>query len=277
MAKLHSPQHSTRTPSKVRPVLISQMRVPPALVTQRPFRKAHGDYLAANLDLNKLGYPIINRRDGINWVLDGQHRIHALRANGFENDVLDCEVYEDLTDAEMADIFLGRDARRAVSPFDRFHVACTAGHRRESDIRRAVETQGLKVSQSQEEGSVGAIAALGKVYDRAGDVVLGQVLRTIKNAYGGDSGAFDARMIEGLGFVFNRYNGRTSEKEMAARLATTPHGYRGLLRRAEAQRLRTGNQKSQCVAATVVEIYNRGLGPRAKNRLPSWWKEAGDR
>lgn len=277
MAKQHTQQsRSNRTPSKIRPVPISQMRIPPALVTQRQFRKSHGDRIAADLDLNKLGHPIINHRDGIYWVLDGQHRVYALRQNGFEKDVLDCEVYENLTDAEMADIFLGRDARRAVNPFDKFHVACTAGYRRESDIRRSVETQGLKVSQSQEEGSVGAIAALGKVYDRSGDTVLGQVLRTIKNAYGGDSGAFDGRVIEGIGLVYNRYNGRTNEKDMAARLAATQHGYRGLLRRAEAQRLRTGNQKAQCVAATVVDIYNKGVGPTSKQRLPSWWKEAAE-
>lgn len=81
-------------------------------------------------------------------------------------------------------------------------------------------------------------------------------------------------MVEGLGLVFNRYNGRTSEKELAARLAATPHGVRGLLRRANTQRERTGGQKAQCVAASVVEIYNKGIGPRAASRLPAWWKEA---
>lgn len=249
------------------------MRIPPALVVQRVFRKAHGDALAADLDLNKLGYPIINHRAGVYWVLDGQHRVYALKANGFEQDNLDCEVYEDLTDQEMADIFLGRDARRAVNPFEKFHVACTAGWPRENDIRRTVEAQGLKISKRQEENCVGAVAALGKVYDRAGDVVLGQVLRTIKGAYSGDAKAFDQEIIEGLGLVFNRYNGRTNEKDLAARLSAAQHGVRGLLRRAASQRERTGNQKAQCVAATVVEIYNRGAGPRAAVRLPSWWKD----
>ena len=264
---------STRRPSKIRPVPIAQMRVPPALVTQRQFRKAHGDEIAADLDLNKLGFPIINHRNGVYWVLDGQHRIYALKSNGFEKDVLDCEVYEDLSDSEMADIFLGRDDRRAVSPFDKFHIACTANHERETAIRRTVESQGLKVSQRREEGCVGAVSALGRVYDRAGDVVLGQVLRTIKNAYTGDPAAFDSQVIEGLGLVFNRYNGRTNDKELAARLGSTPQGVRGLLRRAESQRERTGNQKAQCVAAAAVDIYNKGFGPRDAHRLPAWWKE----
>lgn len=265
----------SRRPSKIRPVSIAQMRVPPALVTQREFRKAHGDAIAAALDLNKLGYPIINHRDGIYWVCDGQHRIYALRENGFEKDNLDCEVYEGLSDSEMAEIFLGRDDRRAISPYDKFHVACTAGRQRENDIRRVVESNGLKISRTKEENCIGAIAALGKVYDRSGDVVVGQVVRTIKNAYGGDATAFDGAVIDGLGLVFNRYNGRTNERELVSRLSDTSHGMRGLLRRAEVQRERTGNSKSQCVAATVVDIYNKGLGARDAKRLPSWWKEAG--
>ena len=268
-------QH-TRRPSKIRPVPIDKMRTPPALVTQREFRKAHGDKLAAELDLNKLGFPIINHRDGVYWILDGQHRIYALKENGFSGDVLDCEVYDNLSDADMADIFLGRDDRRAVSPFDRFHVACTAGHVRETAIRRAVETQGLKISRRREEGCIGCVGALAKVYDfagggRAGETVLGQVLRTIKHAYSADPIAFDQSVIEGLGLVYHRYNGRTSEADLASRLGSSSHGVRGLLRRAEATRERTGNQKSHCVAATVVDVYNRGLGPRAKDRLPSWW------
>lgn len=272
-------QPNTRRPSKIRPVPINQMRVPPALVTQREFRKAHGDRIAADLDLNKLGYPIINHRDGHYWVLDGQHRIYALKQNGFTSDVLDCEVYENLTDEEMADIFLGRDSRKAIAPFDKFHVACTAGYNRETGIRRAVETQGVRVGRNKEENTVSAIGALGKVYDKAGggkngEVVVGQVVRTIRNAFGGDPAGFDRSLIEGIGLVFNRYNGLTKEKDLASRLAA--RGVRGLLQRAESQRLRTGNLKGQCIAATVVEVYNRGLGPRANDRLPSWWKHAED-
>jgi len=265
----------SRKPSKIRPVPIQQMRTPPALVCQREFRQAHADQIAAALDLNKLGYPIINHRDGINWIVDGQHRVDALRQNGFEKDVLDCEVYEDLSDAEMAEIFLGRDARKPIPLYDKFHVACTAGRKRERDIQRAIEVNGQKIGRNREDG-ISALGAVGKVYDRSGEVVLGQVIRTINLAFGGDSMAFDRDVIEGLGLVYNRYNGRTNEKQLGAKLGALRQGARELLRKAESTRAKTGNLKKQCVAAAVVDIYNRGEGTRSKDRLPSWWKEAAD-
>jgi hypothetical protein len=57
-------------------------------------------------------------------------------------------------------------------------------------------------------------------------------------------------------------------------LSTLRQGARELLRKAEAIRVRTGSQKKQCVAAAVVDLYNKSEGPRSKDRLPSWWKEA---
>jgi hypothetical protein len=265
-------QKSTRRPSKVYDVPLGKMRVPPALVTQRQFRKAHGDKLAAELDLNKLGLPVLNHRDGVFWVLDGQHRLYALKQFGFsDNDVLPCEVYEQLSDAEMADIFLGRDDRRAVSPYDKFHVSCTAGHRRELDIRRAVESNGLVVGQVREENTVSAVGALGKVYDKAGESVLGKTLRTLRKAYNGDPTAFDRAMIEGLGLTFHRYNGKINDGEMVEALGSNT--VRSLLRRAEAQRERTGNQQAQCVASAIVDLYNKGRGPRDGKRLTPWWRE----
>lgn len=261
-----------RTPSKVRPVPLGMMRIPPALVTQREFRQAHADRICAELDLDKLGFLIINHRDDIYWVVDGQHRVAALKQFGFsDKDAFDCEVYEDLTDAEAAEVFLGRDKRKPIPVFDKFFVACTAGRKRENDIRRSVESNGQKISREREHG-ISSVGALGKVYDRSGDVVLGQVVRAINLGFPSDPLGFDAAILEGLGLLFNRYNGKTNERDLGRRLADLKGGARTLMQRAETIRLRTGNQKKQCVAAAVVDIYNKGKAPLAKDRLPSWWK-----
>jgi hypothetical protein len=261
----------TRKPFKVRPVLMSSIRVP--TTAQREYRPGWSAEIAANIDFNKLGFPIVNLRDGIAWLLDGQHRFRALLQfdPSLETTSIDCECYENLTDAEMAEMFLGRNDRKPVPPIDKFYVSLTAERKRERDIERAVMSNGQKVSRNRDEG-ITCVGALGSVYDRAGDVVLGQVVRTINLGFSGDPLGFDRSIIEGLGLVFNRFNGKTSEKQLAHRLGELRRGAREVLLKAEDMRVKTGQQKKQCVAAVIVDIYNKGEGS-AKGRLPSWWKE----
>jgi hypothetical protein len=134
--------------------------------------------------------------------------------------------------------------------------------------------QGLKVSHASEDNCISAVGSLGKVYDRSGEVVLAKTLRTIKNAYGGDHASFHQSIIVGVGLVFSRYENKANERYLAEALAMESHGYRGLLRKAEGQRDRTGNDKAQCVAAAVVEIFNKRAA--RPHKLPSWWKLADD-
>jgi len=251
------------------------MRVPNAC--QRDLRPGRVDYLVKNFDEQMFGYPVVNWRDGVYWIIDGQHRLVCARhVYGIEDQdrkqTIECVVYENLTDQEMAEMFDRMNDRLSVHPFDKFKVRCTAERQRETSILRTVESQGLKVSQQRVKGAVGAVNALGRVYDRAGDVVLGQALRTIRDAYDSDHAAFDRALIEGIGLVFNRYNGRTDEKRLAEALSGVKNGVRGLIQRAEAQRVRTGNTKVQCLAAAVVEVYNQRR--KGRERLQSWWKSS---
>ena len=248
------------------------MRVPKAGTAQRPFSKAHGDTLAAHLDLEKVGYPVINLANGVPWILDGQHRIYALRQNGFGNEELECEVYEHLSEREMADRFLGRNSMKAVKAFDRFQVAVTAGHAREAAIHRLVDEAGLKISSSGESGYIRAVTALIHVYEQHGATGLSQTLRTIRDAYDGDPAAFAQPVIEGVGLVYGRYNSRTDEAALIAALGRMKQGVHGLFRRAQLHRERTGKNQPQCVAAAVVDTLNRGA--RGKARLPGWWTAA---
>lgn len=254
------------------------MRVPPALVTQRPFIQGHGDYLAAELDLNKLGHPVLNHRDGVYLILDGQHRIYALKANGFDGvDVVECDVYENLNDAEMARMFLGLNTRRAVNPMSNFHIAVTGKMERETAILSVVESLHLKVGRAMDDNTVGSVGTLAKIYDRWGVGILKQTLRTVQQAWGGSANSFQQSILEGLALIYSRYGSKVGEMRMVESLGKATYGVRGILTRAASQRERTGNQKAQCVASTMVDIYNKSVkGPRSQFKLPSWWKQVDD-
>jgi hypothetical protein len=249
--------------------------VPLAKVTvsdmnQRQRNDARVDHLLNDFDIDQIGYPVLNERGGLYYIIDGQHRLEALKrwlGPGWETQKVACAVYPGLTEAEEAEMFLRHNDVLQVRAFDKFKVAVSAGRADESAIKKTVEKQGLHISHTRSAGGISAVGVLRNIYARSDAHVLGQALRIIRDAYG-DAG-FEASVIDGMGHLCKRYAGVLDEQSAKERLSTARGGVKGLLNRAAEIRLRTGNVRGQCVAAAAVDI-NSGRGG---TKLPSWWRE----
>ena len=253
--------------AKLRWIPIAKMKVNP--VAQRSENPARVDHIAVNLDLEQLGTPTVNERDGWFYINDGQHRIAALKQIGFGDLSVQCWTYVGLSEEHEAERFLKLNDTLPVLPFPKFRAAITAGRERESEIDRVVRAQGLVVSGDAIPGAIKAVGTLGRVYDRSGSVVLGRTLRIIRDAYG-DAG-LEAPVVDGIGLLCARYNGDLDDQLAVRKLSDAHGGVNGLVNRANELRLQTGNAKGQCVAAAAVEFINRGRGG---TKLRPWWKDA---
>lgn len=249
-------------------VPITLMAVAP--LGQRELNQSRVDHLVAAFDLEKIGTPTVSKRGGVWYVIDGQHRIEALRAIGWGDQRIQCWAYEGLTEPEEAEKFLGLNDYLAVNALAKFRVAVQAGRDVECDVDRIVRSQGLVVSKDKISGGIGAVGTLLRVYDRSGSAILRQTLAVVRDAYG-DPG-MEAAVIDGLGLFCQRYASDMDAEVVVARLSSSHGGVNGLLGAAENLRRTTGNQKNHCVAAAAVEIINRGRGGK---KLPSWWREDG--
>lgn len=254
--------------AKLRWVPIAKMKVNP--LAQREVNQARIDHLAVEFDPEQVGTPTVNERDGSFYIIDGQHRIEAMRQMGWNDQQIQCWTYVGLSEEDEAERFLKLNDTLVVLPFAKYRAAITAGRSRETEIDRVVRAQGLVVSADKIPGAIRAVGTVGRLFDRAGSVVLGRTLRIIRDAYG-DSG-LEAPVIDGLGLLCQRYNGELDDVVAVTKLASANGGVNGLLNRAQELRLSTGNAKGQCVAAAAVEFINRGRGGHKK--LRSWWKDA---
>ena len=240
----------------------------PSPLAQREFRPSWAKELAAKFNLEGMGFPVVNHREDHFYIIDGQHRIAALRELGFEKDTIQCEMYEGLSIEEECEMFLERNTRKAVPAGDRFKVAVNAGREDEAAIDRAVRLQGLHTSSQRGNGGISAVSTLGKVYRRQGAAGLGKMLRVVRDAFG-DAG-YDQWVMDGVSLCLHRYDGQINEEELARKLGDIAGGVNGLLGAAYKLRAQIGQPKSQCVAATVADIYNRGRGGK---KLAPWWRE----
>lgn len=253
---------------------LSQIKV--SEVAQRDLNQARVDRILANLDLEQIGTPTVNQRADDTtalYVIDGQHRVAALRAF-FEDDPdikVQCWTYFGLTEEQEAERFLKLNDALTVTAFAKFRVGVTAGREVESDIDRIVRANGCVVSQDNLPGAIGAVGALRTIYTRTGPSVLARTIRVVNGAY--SSTGLDSVVLLGVAFAIDRYAKDIDDERLANQLGRVDKGARGLVQQAETYRLRTGNLKSHCLAAAVVDAYNAGLGPRAGKRIPSWWKD----
>lgn len=242
---------------------------------QRDLNMSRVNRILANLDLEQIGTPVVNQRpDGSVYVIDGQHRIAALR-KFFEDDPdinVQCWTYFDLDEDQEAECFLKLNDTLRVSAFSKFRVGVAAGREIESDIDRIVRANGCVVSQDNIPGAIGAVSALTKIYTRTGP---GNLARTISTAYSAYADAgLENSVLLGIAFALDRYGRQIDNARLVKQLGRVPRGAKALIEDGERYRLRTGNLKSHCIAAAVVDIYNAGLGPRSATRIPSWWKDA---
>ncbi len=231
------------------------------------YRQSRVDHIAANLDLEQIGAPVVSHRDGVYWIIDGQHRMAALKAIGWGDQQVQCWTYDGLTEAEEAERFLKLNDTLSVNAITKFRVGVEAGRAVECDINRVVLSQGLVISQSKMPGAIGAIGTVRRIYDRGGPTVLRETLATVRDAYG-DPG-MDAAVLDGIGYLVQRYAGELDLSRAVTKLAGAHAGVHGLLGRAENIRKQVGNARGQCVAAAAVDIINAGKGGK---KLPSWWR-----
>ncbi len=231
---------------------------------QREFRKHRAEYLAATFNLEGMGFVVASLHDGVWFIIDGQHRVAALKLVGFsDDDVIQCECYENMTLEQDAELFLQRDDYLNVAALDKFRIAVVAGREVEVEIDQCVRNQGLKVGGN----GIQAVRALIEAHRRTGLMGLGKTLRIIRDAYG--ERGFEGAVIQGTALTIQRYNGKLDEDQMIKALSGATGGLNGLLTQANKTRETLGQSKAQCIAATEISYYNR-VG---KSRVPGWWKE----
>lgn len=238
---------------------------------QRDLKRHRVDKInSAGFDPELMGYPVVSHREGHYWVLDGHARIEALKTwlGDWQEQQVQCRVFEGLTEEGEADIFLELNNFTQVSAFSKFKNAVTANRLIETDINRIIVGHGLVVSrETTRDDSISCVSALVRVYRRSGALVFAQALRVTRDSYG--KPGFEAAVIDGLGLLCTRYNGQLVEADAIRKLSGVRGGVNGLLGRAQTIRKSTDAALNESVAAAAVEIIN---GAKGGVKLRPWFK-----
>ncbi len=253
---------------------IAEMKVDPR--AQRLLRRVWVKRHVSQFDANQIGTIVISRRKDLSlWTIDGQHRVELLRAVGWGDQAVYCEIFEGLTIQEEAALFLKCNDKISVRTFDKFQVSLTEQDETACAIAKIVTSVGLSIAEGNRDGSVSAVSALlhlhggaGVSSEQDGAAALKKTLQTINAAWGNPAANFQGQVIEGIGLIHLRYGAKVDQGSLVATLSKVGGGAVGLLGQAKGLRETHGGSLPYSVGAAIVLRYNRG---RRAGKLDSWW------
>ena len=231
---------------------------------QRNISEKHIEITAQNFDLYQINPIKVSRRNGTNYVFNGQHTIEiiALVSNSRETPVW-CMVYDDLEYKQEADIFANQmKYTKPLSAYEIFIANIEADNDKQVLIKALVEDYGLCISSKPQPGGICAVATIERIYDRYGSEVLETTLRLILGTWEGVAQSLSANMLSGVARLVYCYNSDIKETLFKEKLSRVSCKEIGRL----AKDRRNG---SLGYSEAILQIYNKKnhSNPLRQNKL----------
>lgn len=233
---------------------------------------------AADFNIYQINPVKVSRRDGINYVFDGQHTVEIIAlVSGSRDTPVWCMVYEDLYYEHEADIFANQQKyTKNLTPYEIFAANVEAGNPKQLMIKSLVESYGLFISPSSGAGALTAVGSLEYIHDKYGYHTLDLTLRLAIGTWEGENGSFSSQLLKGIALllytfgdnlredVFKEKVGRISLRELCRTAREFRNGSRGYaIAMANEYNRKTkyplhisklyGNKKRQSVALLIDE------------------------
>jgi hypothetical protein len=247
---------TSKTEADYSPIPISHMDVytyNDILIYQRIINPKQIKEMVADWKPNSVGTPEVSFRNGVYWLIDGNHRRVAAAQLGFTH--LDCKVHTDLTIDEEARMFVTMNGKRTAPSIGDLFKAKLAYHDASAvALRNTIENEcglQLKLNGKSTETGIPLTATLYKMWENGGHDEFKKTIETIKSIWLGYPKAWNSGFIIGVNhflYVHPQVPFAEFEKKLCV---TTPNG---VIMRASGSL--TGNMNSQTIYRILVDYYN---------------------
>jgi len=231
---------------------------------QRPTHPTQVANIVKRFDEAKLGTLTVSMRDSVAYLVDGNHRICALRTLGYTHAL--CLVLDGLSVMDEANFFRTQDKdKRFLRPMDLFKAGLVAEDEQCLKINEIVKSNGLQISKAHNSfNEIAAINTLFEIYNNYGSRVLNATLRLIVQSWRGLSKATQSECLLGVAEFVKRYGMIDFAERLDSKFTIVWNHYTESLQTRGVGGHKTNREK---FCRVLVEQYNRGYPPTSKKRL----------
>ena len=237
---------------------------------QRNLSISHVNRTAENFDLYQINPVKVSRRNGINYVFNGQHTIETVaQVSGSRETPVWCMIYDDLKYEEEADIFANQMRfTKQLTPFEVFNANLEAGNEEQLTIKELVESYDLKLYHNMRQGCICAVSALESIFSKYGYHTLDQTLYLVVATWEGDAVSLSANILKGVAKLIATYGEDLRLEAFAERLSKV----------SPKEITRSGKERNSGAlgfAEAILGYYNRRIRyPLRRDKLYSGRKRA---
>ena len=189
---------------------------------QRSLSPTHVERAAAEFDIYQINPVKVSRRNGINYVFNGQHTIEIVASvSGSRDTPVWCMIYDELSYEREADIFANqmRFVKR-LQPCEIFKANLEAENHDQMMVYSLLNSYHLTVGQKRRPGVICAISTVEAIYQKYGRAVLDRVLRLIVGTWEGDVNSFSANILNAVAKLIVTYQNSLDDELFMDRIGS---------------------------------------------------------
>ena len=223
---------------------------------QRNISEYHVKRAVENFDPYQVNPVKVSRRDGVNYVFNGQHTIEIIaEVTGSRDTLVWCMIYDDLEYKHEADIFANQQKYvRQLSAFDIFNAKLESGDEEALVIKSTVENYNLQISNNKYPKSICAVSTLVYIYEKYGCKILDSTIRLCVATWQGENNSLSSYILKAVATILYTYKQELNEELFKDKL--------GLIPISQISRSAKGMQqgtRGQGFAITILNFYNHRL------------------
>ena len=191
---------------------------------QRMLSESHIRKALEEFDVYQINPVKVSRREGVNYVFDGQHTIEIVAAeSGSRETPVWCMIYDDLMYKEEAHIFADQQKNvKKLTPYETFNAHVEAGDPKQAMIKTIVESYGLFITSKQVPNGISAVSAMENIYDKYGQSVLDSTIRLAIATWEGERYSLSGNMLRGIARIITTYGDSINEDIFVDKVGQVP-------------------------------------------------------
>lgn len=238
--------------------------------SQRPVCKRWAEEIAAKFDPKLLDPLTVSYRDRKYFVIDGQHRLYAIRKLFGDKQLVNCKVLHGLTEQQEAEMFVKMNTcERSLNYADEVRALAFSGDKMIDAINGICASNGIEFGYEQgkrgkKDSRITALKTLTDIYEKIGAQQTERIIKILSTTWSGQSESLSAVMLSAMSCIMDLYGNELEDKTFTKKLAGIDPIF--LVTKARNDTV-TNAAVSVRLARIIVNYYNKGAGKKLPYRF----------